>query len=79
MKSQLGTFESTLIDYEYAVAKDELYLQLTKDGDFASAKNVETIKDDIAALEAKMADYVKRLAEAVEKLATAEEIWYAAE
>ena len=79
LKSQLETFEGSLIDYEYAVAKAELYLQLTKDGDFASAKNVETIKDDIAELEAKMADYVKRLAEAVEKLATAEEIWYAAE
>ena len=79
LTDELKKAEENVIHYEYAVAKAEYYLQLTKDGGFDAAMKLEIVKKELAELEAEMAELVKQLSEAVEKLATAEEIWNAAE
>ena len=71
--------KSPLINYEYAVAHAEYKLQLVKDGDFTAAENVATIKAELETLEAEKAVIVAALNAAIEALAKAEEIWFAAE
>ena len=79
LEEQLKAVKATLINYEYAVAHAEYKLQLVKDGDFTAAENVATIKAELETLEAEKADIVAALNAAIEELAKAEEIWFAAE
>ena len=79
LEEKLKSLKDDLINYEYEVAKAEYNLQLVKDGSFGAAENVAKIKAELETLEAEKAVIVAALNAALEALAEAEEIWFAAE
>ena len=79
LENQLKTYKSSVLDLEYAVACAKANLQYVMDGNFEKATLIEGYQKTLETEQAKLAELVKKLAEATEKLEAAEAIWYAAE